>query len=88
MLAGGGALKFLVRCPRGEEKKKSHAAKAWLLVISPKLLSPPCGFSRMRLQDMAVGQNPALLVNIKIGGKWMFIHPKMEPLVMPHGLMN
>ena len=25
------------------------------------------------------------LVNIKIGGKWMFIHPKMEPWVMPHG---
>ena len=34
---------------------------------------------------MAVGQNPVPLVNIKIGGKWMFIHPKMEPLVMPHG---
>ena len=27
---------------------------------------------------VAVGQNP-VLVNIKIGGKWMFIHPKMEP---------
>ena len=24
-------------------------------------------------------------MNIKTGGKWMFIHPKMEPLVMPHG---
>ena len=22
---------------------------------------------------------------IKIGGKWMFIHPRMEPQVMPHG---
>ena len=30
-----------------------------------------------------VGQNPPL-VNIKIGGKWMnFIHPKMEPWVIP-----
>ena len=28
---------------------------------------------------MAVGRNPVPLVNIKIGGKWMFIHPKMEP---------
>ena len=36
---------------------------------------------------MAVGQNPVPLVNIKIGGKWMFIHPKLEPLVMPHGQM-
>ena len=26
---------------------------------------------------MAVGQNPVPLVNVKIGGKWMFIHPKM-----------
>ena len=26
---------------------------------------------------MAVGQNPVPLVNIRIGGKWMFIHPKM-----------
>ena len=26
---------------------------------------------------MAVGQNPVPLVSIKIGGKWMFIHPKM-----------
>ena len=23
-----------------------------------------------------------------IGGKWMFIHPKMEPYVMPHGNMS
>ena len=29
--------------------------------------------------EMAVGQNPVPLVNIKIGGKWMFIHPKVEP---------
>ena len=36
---------------------------------------------------MAVGRNPVPLVNIKIGGKWMFIHPKMEPWVMPHGRM-
>ena len=28
---------------------------------------------------LAVGQNPEPLVNIKLGGKWMFIHPKMEP---------
>ena len=34
---------------------------------------------------MAVGQNPVPLVNINIGGKWMFIHPKMEPQGMPHG---
>ena len=26
----------------------------------------------------AVGQNPVPKVNINIGGKWMFIHPKME----------
>ena len=32
-----------------------------------------------------MGQNPVPLVNIKIGGKWMFIHPKMEPEVLPHG---
>ena len=29
--------------------------------------------------EVAVGQNPVIVVNIKIGGKWMFIHPKMEP---------
>ena len=34
---------------------------------------------------MAVGPNPVPLVNIKIGGKWMFIHPKLEPELMPHG---
>ena len=28
---------------------------------------------------LAVGQNPVPLVNIKLGGKWMFIYPKMEP---------
>ena len=27
---------------------------------------------------LVVGQN-SVLVNIKIGGKWMFIHPRMEP---------
>ena len=27
---------------------------------------------------MVVGQNPAPLVNIKIGGTWVFIHCKME----------
>ena len=37
---------------------------------------------------MAVGQNPVPLVNIKIGGKWRFIHPKLEPQVMPHGQME
>ena len=37
---------------------------------------------------MAVGQNPVPLVNIKTGGKWMCIHPKMEPEVMPHGHMT
>ena len=40
---------------------------------------------QMFVCGMAVGQNPVLLINIKTGGKWMFIHPKMEPLVMPHG---
>ena len=35
--------------------------------------------------ELAVGQNPLPLVNIKIGGKWMFIHPKMEPYAIPHG---
>ena len=29
---------------------------------------------------MAVGQNPVSLVNIKIGGKWMFIHPNFPKL--------
>ena len=29
------------------------------------------------LCHMAVGQHPVPLVNLKIGGKWMFIHPKM-----------
>ena len=28
---------------------------------------------------LAAGQNPVPLVNTKVGGKWMFIHPKMEP---------
>ena len=27
---------------------------------------------------VAVGQNPVPLVNIKIGGTWVFIRPKME----------
>ena len=27
---------------------------------------------------MALGQSPVPLINIKICGKWMFIHPKME----------
>ena len=36
---------------------------------------------------MAVGQNPVPLVNINIGGKLMFIHPKMEPYIIPHGQM-
>ena len=34
---------------------------------------------------MAVGQNPVPLVNIKIGGTWVFIRPKMEAYVMTHG---
>ena len=28
---------------------------------------------------MAMGQNRGTLVNIKIDGKWMFIHPNMAP---------
>ena len=31
------------------------------------------------LTDLAVGQNPVPLVNIKLGGTWVFIRPKMEP---------
>ena len=35
---------------------------------------------------LAVGPNPVALVNIKIGGKWMFIHPKMaRHRLCPHG---
>ena len=33
--------------------------------------------------DMAVGQNPVPLVNITIGGKWMFIHPKWSHRLCP-----
>ena len=29
--------------------------------------------------NMALGQNLVALVSIKIDGKWMFIHPNMEP---------
>ena len=29
--------------------------------------------------DMVMGQNPVPLVNIKIAGEWMFIHPNMAP---------
>ena len=35
--------------------------------------------------ELAVGQNPVPLVNINISDKWMFIHPKMKPYIMPHG---
>ena len=28
---------------------------------------------------MVMGQNPVPLVNIKIAGKWMFIHPNRVP---------
>ena len=34
---------------------------------------------------MDVGQNPVPLVNIKIGGTWVFIRPKMEAQLMTHG---
>ena len=37
----------------------------------------PGGRISVHLGHMAVGQNPVPLVNIKIGGKWMFIQPKM-----------
>ena len=40
-----------------------------------KLVSAP---KVILLTQMAVGQNPIPLVNIKIGGKWMFIHPKIK----------
>ena len=30
-------------------------------------------------EHMAMGQNRGTLVNIKIDGKWMFIHPNMAP---------
>ena len=33
---------------------------------------------------MAVGQNPVPLVNIKIGGTWVFIRTKMKALVLTH----
>ena len=32
-----------------------------------------------------MGQNRGTLVNIKIDGKWMFIHPNMAPEVLTHG---
>ena len=38
-----------------------------------------------KFQEMLMGQNPVPLVNIKIAGKWMFIHPNMVPLVLTHG---
>ena len=34
---------------------------------------------------MVMGQNPVPPVNIKIAGKWMFIHPNIVPLVLTHG---
>ena len=37
---------------------------------------------------MAVGQNPVPLVNIKIGGAWVFIRPNMEAYVTTHGHMQ
>ena len=36
---------------------------------------------------MVMVQNPVPLMNIKIAGKWMFIHPNMVPLVLTHGHM-
>ena len=44
---------------------------------------------RMRLSHrtrhhMAVCQNSVPLVNIKIGGKWMFVHPKMAQVMQPY----
>ena len=35
----------------------------------------------------AVGQNPVPLMNIQIGGTWVFIRPKMEAWVMTLGHM-
>ena len=32
-----------------------------------------------RFRHLAMGQNRGTLVNIKIGGKWMFINPNMAP---------
>ena len=44
-----------------------------------------CLTSREQKTHLAVGQNPVPLVNIKIGGTWVFTHPKMEPLIITHG---
>ena len=34
---------------------------------------------RQLVPNMVMGQNPVPLVNIKIAGKWMFIHSNMVP---------
>ena len=86
----------------GTAKRKKHhqrstIEKGWskqnleTLLVADFALVVPFGIVAtkrpiLRRSHMAVGQNPIPLVNIK-GGKWMFIHPKMEPQVMPHGHM-
>ena len=53
------------------------------LSASPKPLRFGC--PAWDLGYMAVGQRPVPVVNIKVGGKWMFIHHKMgSPLVLTH----
>ena len=48
----------------------------------------PIGFvPSLNTEQMAVGQNPVPLVNIKIGGTRAFIRPKMEAWVMTHTQM-
>ena len=56
-----------------------------ILLVCPMKTNQKAVPPKKRHTHVAVGQNPVPLVNIKIGRKWMFIHPKMEPKVMPHG---
>ena len=44
-------------------------------VLDETLQRGPRLASRLQWGHLAVGQNPVPLVSMKIGGKWMFIHP-------------
>ena len=79
------------------EKKSGGRFLVYLVVQSTRTLaifpkrtamhrSLPGGFWGSGVQ--AVGQNPVPPVNIQIAGKSMFIHPKMETLVLPHGQIS
>ena len=82
--SGWTTVQRLKHAPRASLLSRNFELRAALVWASSILhdsgsqeASDEIGWNRMKSDEMAMGQNHGILVNIKIDGKWMFIHQNM-----------